>query len=135
IDFGIDTQYDSRANYSTFLVYNLYALTVDEYPVEFYDVSNWTKRETKFSAPITASNAYTTFTRTLVSSSRIEEQALNQTINREKTDGVEYTQGLAAANMIYFQTPEGKYGAMYVNQATRDQQGRYYVSVDVKIQK
>ena len=135
IDFGIDTQYDSRANYSTFLVYNLYALTVDEYPVEFYDVSNWTKRETKFSAPITASNAYTTFTRTLVSSSRIEEQVLNQDINREQTDGVEYTQGLAAASMIYFQTPEGKYGAMYVNQATRDQQGRYYVSVDVKIQK
>lgn len=135
IDFGIDTIFDSRANYSTFLVYNLYALTVDKYPVEFYDVSNWTKRETKFSAPITASNAYTTFTRTLVSSSRIEEQASNQAIDREQTDGLEYTQGLAAASMIYFQTPEGKYGAIYVNQATRDQQGRYYVSMDIKIQK
>ncbi|WP_257668603.1 hypothetical protein [Parapedobacter tibetensis] len=135
IDFGIDTIFDNRPQYSTFLVYNLYALTVDEYPVPYYDVSGWTKRETKFSAPITASNAYTTFTRTLVSSSRIGEQASNQAINREQTDGIQYTQGLAAASMMYFQTPEGKYGAMYVNQATRDQQGRHYVSVDIKIQK
>lgn len=135
IDFGIDTIFDNRTAYSTFLVYNLYALTVDEYPVPYYDVSGWTRRETKFSTPVTASNAYTTFTRTLVSASRIEEQASNQAINREQTDGVQYTQGLAAACMIYFRTPEGKYGAMYVNQATRDQQGRRYVSVDIKIQK
>lgn len=135
IDFGIDTIYDTRDDYANRLVYNLYALTVDEYPVPYYDVSGWTKRETKFSAPVTASNAYTIFTRTLVSSNRIEEQASSQTINREQTDEVIYTEGLAAARMIYFRTPEGKYGAIYVNQATRDQQDRYYVSVDVKIQK
>lgn len=135
IDFGIDTIFDNRPQYSTERVYNLYALTVDEYPVPYYDVSGWTKRETKFSAPVTASNAYNTFTRTLVSANRIEEVAANQTINREQTDGVIYTEGLAAGRMIYFRTPEGKYGAIYVNQATRDQQNRYYVSMDIKIQK
>lgn len=135
IDFGIDTIYDTRDIYSTYLVYNLYALTVDDYPVPFYDVSGWTKRETKFSAPITASNNYNTFTRTLVSASKIEQQASGQTINREQTDGVIYTEGLGATRMIYFQTPEGKYGVIYVNQATRDQQDRYYVSMDIKIQK
>ncbi|NGM64480.1 hypothetical protein [Sphingobacterium sp. SGR-19] len=135
IDFGIDTIADTREGYENNFAYNLYALTVDEYPVPYYDVSGWTKRETKFSAPMSASGSYNTFTRTLVSSSKIEEIAKNQTIDKEQTDGTVSGEGLAAARLIYFRTPEGKYGAMYVNQATRDQQNRYYVSVDIKIQK
>jgi len=137
IDFGVDTTFDSRGGaYARELVYNLYALTVDEYPVPYYDVSGWSKRETKFSAPITVSNAYNIFTRTMVSASRIEEELMKHTIDREQTNGVEYNAGgMVASQMIYFRTPEGKYGAIYVNQATRDQQDRYYVSVDIKIQK
>lgn len=136
IDFGIDTIFDSRPGNTSFLVYNLYALTVDEYPVPYYDVSGWSKRATKFSNPVSSSNSRQIFTQTLVSSSRIETEALKQTIDKEQTNGVEYNSGgMVATQIIYFQTPEGKYGAMYVNQATRDQQNRYYVSVDIKIQK
>lgn len=56
-------------------------------------------------------------------------------MNREQTDGAIYTEGLGATRMIYFKTPEGKYGVIYVNQATRDQENRHYVSMDIKIQK
>lgn len=136
IDFGIDTIFDSTPGNTGFLVYNLYALTVDEYPVPYYDVSGWTKRETKFSAPLSFSNSRQFFTQTLVSSSRIETEAMKQTIDKEQTNGVVYNSGgMVATQIIYFQTPEGKYGAIYVNQATRDQQNRQYVSVDIKVQK
>ena len=135
IDFGIDTINYSLNEYSTYLVYNLYALTVDEYPVPYYDVSSWTKRETKFSTPVSSSSTRQIFTQTLVSSSRIEEEAIKQTIDKEQTSGVDDSGGMIATQIIYFQTPEGKYGAIYVNQATRDQQNRYYISIDVKIQK
>lgn len=136
IDFGIDTIFDSTPGNTAFLVYNLYALTVDEYPVPYYDVSGWTKRETKFSAPLSFSNSRNFFTQTLVSSSRIETETMKQTIDKEQTNGVVYNSGgMVATQIIYFQTPEGKYGAIYVNQATRDQQNRQYVSVDIKVQK
>src|SRR5690606_36336511 len=51
IDFGIDTMFTTDANNPTELVYNLYFLSVDDYPVPYYDLSGWEKRETVFSAP------------------------------------------------------------------------------------
>src|SRR5690606_38333265 len=134
IDFGIDTVFTADPNNPTELVYNLYSTSVDEYPVPFYDLSSWTKRETLFSAPI-ENYTNTNYTRVLVSASKIQEEAEKVTIDRKQTDGTLHTQGLVPNTLFYFRTPEGKYGALYITQSTLDTDGRPYVNVHVKIQK
>jgi len=134
IDFGIDTVFTADDNNPTELVYNLYSLNVDEYPVPFYDVSGWTKRETLFSEP-QYNYTNTNYTRILVSASKIQEEAEKVTIERRQTDAIYHTQGLAPQTLFYFRTPEGKYGTLYVTQSTQDTDGRPYINVHVKIQK
>lgn len=132
VDFGIDTLFDTRANNSTELVYNLYSPSVQEYPVPYYDLSGWEKRETLFSEPqYNVSNTF--YTRTLVSASKIEEEALKVSIDQNQTYGLTSLQGLAPGTLLYFLTPEGKYGALYVAQSTTNTKGRPYINVNVKI--
>ncbi|MBD1424608.1 hypothetical protein [Sphingobacterium arenae] len=134
IDFGIDTVLTADPNNPTELVYNLYSTSVEEYPVSFYDLSGWTQRETLFSVPI-YNYSNTNYTRVLVSGSKIQEEAEKLTIDRKQTDGILHTQGLTPNTLLYFLTPEGKYGALYVTQSTQDTDGKPYINVHVKIQK
>jgi len=134
IDFGIDTVFTADENNPTELVYNLYSLSVDEYPVPYYDVSGWTKRETLFSEP-QYDYSNTDYTRVLVSASKIQEEAEKVTIERKQTDAIYHMQGLAAGTLLYFLTPDGKYGTLYVTQSTQDTDGRPYINVHVKTQK
>lgn len=133
IDFGIDTVLTADANNPTELVYNLYSLSVDDYPVPYHDLSGWDKRETLFSAP-QYNYSNTDYTRVLVSASRIEEEAKKVAVDRKQTDAILHTQGLAPGTLLYFLTPEGKYGALYVAQSTQDTNGKPYINVHVKIQ-
>ncbi|MCA5004702.1 hypothetical protein [Sphingobacterium bovistauri] len=133
IDFGVYTLLDTRPTHINRFSYNLYSINVTPNPNPTLDISDWEKRTTLFSAPITSSAS--TFTNVLVSSSTIETEAKKRAINLTKTSVTDSDKGLAAGNMVYFLTPEGKYGALYVNQVTTDTQGFRYLSISTKIQK
>ena len=133
IDFGIWCQYDSRPAHANQLIYNFYSPSADPNPFTIYDISSWDKRTTLFSAPIT--NQTNTFRYTLVSGSVIEEQAKAKKIDVSSTDFSTWQAGLAPGNLVYFLTPEGKYGAIHVNQSTEGTDGRPYINISVKVQK
>ncbi|RDC58552.1 hypothetical protein DU508_00680 [Pedobacter chinensis] len=135
IDFGI---YRKLATNSTptaiSYTYNLYSPSVATNPLTVYDISAWTpKRTTKFSAPITGQN--TAFLTGAVSGSTIETLAKARTINLDATAGTTLANGLNDGSAVFFLTPEGKYGMMYINIVTSDYQKKPYINVSVKIQR
>ncbi|GHE41463.1 hypothetical protein [Sphingobacterium griseoflavum] len=135
IDFGIYSQIDQTQGNFGRVVFNMYAISTETNPYPAYDLSNWEKRQTLFSAPVrNASGGGGLFNAALVSSSRIEEEAKKQTINQTITSFNEYAMGLNAGSMLYFLTPEGKYGAILINQSTVDAAGEDYLSISTKIQ-
>ncbi|SFC15427.1 hypothetical protein SAMN05421747_105102 [Parapedobacter composti] len=133
IDFGIRVRPDPRPAHANQLIYNYYSLSTDPNPFEPYDISDWEKRETIFSAPLTGQT--NTFLYTLVSSSVIEEHAKSRDLTVTSTDFGTWQAGLAPGNLVYFLTPEGKYGAIHVNQSTKDLEGRPYINISVKMQR
>ncbi len=135
IDFGIYTLVDQTQANQGRIVFNLYSLSAEPNPYPAFDVSNWMKRRTLFSAPIRNAGGPTgVFNLALVSSSRIEEEAKKQNINQTQTSSTEYATALNAGTMLYFLTPEGKYGAILINQSTVDAAANDYVSISTKIQ-
>jgi hypothetical protein len=134
IDFGIYRTLYKDAQGNTKFSANLYNPTVaTAFPT--YNISAWTtKRATKFSAPST-SNAANIFNNLCVSSSTIESQARAKTINLNATTGNADNNGVSSGTLIFFLTPENKYGVMLVNQVTADYGKLPLVSVSVKIQK
>jgi hypothetical protein len=135
IDFGIYARIDqTQANLGR-LVFNLYSVSAEPNPYPAFDLSSWTKRRTLFSAPIrNAGGPSGIFNTTLVSSSRIEEEAKKQNINQTQTNLTEFTTALNAGTLLYFLTPEGKYGAVLINQSTVDAANNEYLSISTKIQ-
>jgi hypothetical protein len=132
VDLGIYRLTDYReANYGA-PVYNLYSTNVAENPLPELDMNGWEKRNTLFSAPITGASG--TFVNNLVSSSMIQQNAEKQNVNLTYTAITEAGKAFSPGNMFYFLTPEGKYGAIYVNQVSMDEIGAY-LSVSIKIQK
>ncbi len=115
IDFGIWRRYNTNPAKPTEegWVYNFYATGFQPAAFNIYDITTWEKRATKFSAPIASGT--TVFNNTLVSSSTIETAAKARTFNVTAITGTLPTNGLVAGNLIYFQTPELKYGALLIN--------------------
>lgn len=131
IDFGIHLLRDTRPAHLNRASFNLYSINTPTNPLPVYDISDWEKRNTMFSAPI--KSAGTIFSQQLVSSSAIEARAKAVNINLLQTNITEWDAALGPGNLVYFLTPEGKYGAMLVNQTTSDNEGPY-ISVSVKYQ-
>lgn len=129
IDLGIYRQavYDPNTNEFKGYMHNLYSLSADPNPFVPYDVSSWTKRETLFSAPV--KNSTNTFRNTLKTGKTIETEAKKKTINLKHI-----ATGLVSNDMIYFVTPEGKYGVLIVNSITLDYQDKPFMDISVKIQ-
>ena len=121
---------DSEANFGT-AVFNLYSTNVAANPLPELDMSGWEKRNTLFSAPITGASG--TYINNLVSSNMIQERAEGVDIDLTHTAINETGKAFSPGNMFYFLTPEGKYGAIYVNQLSQDEIGAY-LSVGIKIQ-
>jgi hypothetical protein len=135
IDFGIYNEIDQTPANLGRIVYNLYSISTETNPYPAFDISNWEKRQTLFSAPVrNASGPSGIFNTLLISSSRIEEEAKKQTIDRTHTSFTEYATALNAGTMLYFLTPEGKYGAVLINQNTVDAAANDYLSISTKIQ-
>ncbi|WP_437919073.1 hypothetical protein [Sphingobacterium sp. LRF_L2] len=133
IDFGIYYGVDTTISNLGRVVYNLYSTTTEPNPYPAFDISNWEKRPTLFSAMI-ESSAASIFNNSLISSSRIEEEAKKQVIDQTHTDFDTYAKAIKADRMFYFLTPEGKYGALYIKQNTIDANGDDYLSILTKIQ-
>ncbi|MET1057914.1 MAG: hypothetical protein ABWY16_21550 [Pedobacter sp.] len=135
IDFGIYRRLASNSTPAAVsYVINLYSPGVPVNPLAVYDISAWTpKRTTRFSAPVTGQA--TAFLTGAISGSTIETLARARTINLSATVATVAASGLAAGSAVFFLTPEGKYGMMYINAATSDYQGRPYINVSVKVQR
>lgn len=134
IDFGLYVLSDTRPEPNLGrAAYNIYSINVPENPFPPYDISGWDKRNTLFSRPIT--NGSNTFNNVLVSSSTIETEAKQHTIDLLQTSITQWDQALAAGNLVYFLTPEGKYGAIFVNQVATDFNGRWFLNISTKTQR
>ncbi|MFC5282773.1 hypothetical protein [Pedobacter alpinus] len=132
IDFGIWRRQDVPPRQNMF-VYNLYALDRTPNPLTVYDVSTWTKRATRFST--IRSGGTNIFLYTLTSSSIIESNARSANPNLTGTASTTSPAALSAGNIVYFVTPEGKYGCILVNAVAKDYEGRDYLSISVKVQR
>nr|WP_199082528.1 hypothetical protein [Pedobacter sp. ASV19] len=108
-------------------VYNIYALDANPLPFTSYDISSWTKRGTLFAAPKTGQSAAFLALRTgaqILTAGKSAKPTLKA-----------ITTGLAAGSLFYFLTPEGKYGAFYVNSiSSNNPEKGVFLNVDVKIQ-
>lgn len=138
IDFGIYRTRFVNSSGTTLYAINLYNTNKPAATFPIYDVSAWApKRLTKFSAPVTGqSNAFLTGA---ISGSTIETLAKARTINLDATTATVANNGtadvgLVAGSAVFFLTPEGKYGMMFINTHTSDFQGRPYLNVSVKMQ-
>lgn len=128
IDFGLYRTWRINPDGSITYTYNIYSLSATPNPFTIYDISGWQKRATLFRAPI--GNALTTYATTLASSQSIETEAKKSAISLKQT-----TTGITSGSLVYFLTPEGKYGAIYVNAVTKDLEGKAYADISVKVQK
>lgn len=133
IDLGMWRRVTVDAQNRIFITYNYYSLTAVNRPWTVYDISGWANpRATQFSNPV--KGAASIFTNELVSGSLIETRAKAAGLAIRATNISVPGDGLSGGNVVYFLTPEGKYGAMLVNQVTEDLDKRPYLSVSVKIQ-
>ena len=135
IDFGIYRKPGSNSTTQTpTWVVNLYSPSVATNPLTVYDISGFNpKRATKFSQPVTGqANAFLT---TAISGSSIETLAKARAITFNETTQTTPANGLAAGNAVYFLTPEGKYGIIYINTVSSDLQKRPFINVSVKVQR
>ncbi|SDC02062.1 hypothetical protein [Pedobacter soli] len=135
IDFGIYRKLASNSTPTAIAyTYNLYSPSVAVNPLTVYDISAWApKRTTKFSAPITGQS--TAFLTGAVSGSTIETLAKARTINLDATAGTTLANGLNSGSAVFFVTPEGKYGMMYINAVTSDYEKRPFINVSIKVQR
>lgn len=135
IDFGIYRKSGSNSTVQTpTWVVNLYSPSVATNPLTVYDISGFSpKRTTKFSQPVTGqANAFLT---TAISGSSIETLAKARAITFNETTQALPANGLAAGNAVFFLTPEGKYGMLYINVVTSDLLKRPYINVSIKVQR
>jgi len=135
IDFGIYRKPGSNSTVQTpTWVVNLYSPSVATNPLTVYDISGFSpKRTTKFSQPVTGqANAFLT---TAISGSSIETLAKARAITFNETTQTTPANGLAAGNAVFFLTPEGKYGMLYINAVTADLQKRPFINVSIKVQR
>jgi len=124
IDFGIYRKPTATPNtYTT----HIYSLSESPLPYTVDDISSFTKRQTLFSAPVASHAA--TFNNTLTIGNQIEAQAKTRTINLKSISAT-----IPAGSVVYFRTPEGKYGAILFNAITTNYSGAPFVNVSVKYQ-
>ncbi len=131
IDFGIWRRPDNVASNPQY-IYSLYATGAQPAAFNIYDVTAWTKRATKFSAQVASGSS--TFLNNCISASTIETLAKARTINLDAITGTTAANGLTPGSIIYFQTPDLKYGVMLINSITSDYQKRPLMNVSIKVQ-
>jgi hypothetical protein len=133
IDFGyfFDTTFMSTPSTTDDLGHTIYALTVNQPQLGFYDISSWTKRATVFKKLPSSVNFNTGLTsggaiNTLVAKNMAS--GTSASINKITTAG--------GNNTIGFRTVEGKYGAILFRFFSANSPSKEtFIDIDVKIQK
>lgn len=111
-------------------LYHLYSLSAVPLPFTAYDISSWSKRETLFSKALAEATA---FNNNLVSGVAIGTTAASKTINLKATAPTS-AETLKIGSVIYFKTPEGKFGAIHIKQIDSDYDKRPFIVINVKMQ-
>lgn len=128
IDLGLFRApvFDTNGRLSGY-TYNVYSLGASPLPFTAYDISSWTKKGTLFAAPKTGQSAAFLALRTadqIITAGKSAKPTLKA-----------ITTGLTAGSLFYFLTPDGKYGAFYVNSiSSNNSQKGVFLNVDVKMQ-
>lgn len=110
--------------------YHLYSLSASPLNFNVFDISSWTKRETLFS---NQANDATAFRDNLVSGTSIGTIVSAKTINLRETARTS-AGSIKVGSVVYFKTPEGKFGAIHFKQITSDYDGRLFFTINVKVQ-
>lgn len=128
IDLGLYRTVGTGATSANGYLYNVYALDASPMPFGAYDFTTWTnKRATLVAAPKTAQSSAWLALRTGAQIGTAGKSA--------KPTLKAITTGLISGSLFYFLTPEGKYGAFYVNSVASNNSARgIFLNVDVKIQ-
>jgi hypothetical protein len=129
LDFGLYKKVVQSGS-NTVNQYFLYSLTANPLPFVPYDISSWTKRATLFSAPTNKDANVNTFKTRFNTGPKIEAEAKAVNINLTT-----HPSALAANNFIFFKTPEGKYGVIFIISVdNEDYTGRKYIVMSYKMQ-
>ncbi|WP_316829906.1 hypothetical protein [Pedobacter aquatilis] len=128
IDLGLYRTPGTGTTSANSYLYNVYALDANPMPFTAYDFSTWAnKRATLVAAPKTGQASTFTALRTGAQIITAGKSA--------KPNVKSITTGLVAGSLFYFLTPEGKYGAFYVNSISSTNSTRgLFMNVDIKIQ-
>ena len=106
----------------------LFSLSASPLPYNAFNLSSWTKRTTNFAAPHT--NQQTQFVRSqLTSGAAIRAYAIGRNPNQTSI-----TSNIAINSVIAFVTPEGKYGAILINNIENGG-SKPFVDVSIKYEK
>lgn len=124
IDFGFYCKVIQVNPTTTRTDYYMYSLTANPLPFVPYDISSWTKRGTLFSAPVSGTAALwkTRFS----TGPKIEAEAKAANINLTSSPV------LQANNFVFFKTPEGKYGVIFIQSLNVDYLLRPYIWMSYK---
>lgn len=108
--------------------FRLFSPSASPLPYNAFDLSSWTKRTTKFAAPHT--NQATQFVRSqLTSGAAIRAYAIGR-----KPTLTSITSNIAINSVIAFVTPEGKYGAILINNIEHNG-SKPFVDISIKYEK
>lgn len=116
--------------------YHIYSLSADPLFFNINDISTWTKRGTLFSVPFNEASTFNSNSLTganMLSSVSIGVVASAKQINLKETAR---TSGgtIKVGSVIYFKTPEGKFGAIHFEQITKDFNSKTFALINVKVQ-
>lgn len=125
IDFGFYCKVTVSGGNIVWTPY-MYSPSASPLPFAPYDISSWTKRGTLFSAPVTSNVSTSTWKTRFNTGPRIEAEAKAVPINLTSSPA------LAANNFVFYKTPEGKYGVIFVINKYEDSQKRRYVWLSYK---
>jgi hypothetical protein len=126
IDFGFYCQVTIVNGKEEWKPY-MYSPSANPLPFTPYDISTWTKRGTLFSAPVTSNASAATWKTRFNTGPKIEAEA--KLVNINLTSSPE----LKANNFVFFKTPEGKYGVIFIINKYEDYQKRKYVWLSYKM--
>jgi hypothetical protein len=127
IDFGFYSKYVQVNPTTSRIDHYMYSLSANPLPFTPYDISSWTKRGTLFSAPVTSNATAASWKTRFSTGPKIEEEAKKVNINLTSSPVIN------ANNFVFFKTPEGKYGVMFIQSLSQDYLLRRYIWLSYKM--
>lgn len=127
IDFGFYSK-TVQVNPTTQRIdHYMYSLTANPLPFTPYDISSWSKRGTLFSAPVTKDATPAFWKSRFNTGPKIEAEAKAANINLTSSPV------LTANSFVFFKTPEGKYGVIFIQSLNQDYLLRRYIWMSYKM--